>query len=237
MAAARGQQAEGSEQGGDGTRNEPGASGPPGESDAAVPAAFRQAVAALTGARLRRAVQLEPLPAPRRLAPYAHALGASVSVDDEELADGRFVLLHDPRGQEGWEGTFRVVTLARAELEPEMAGDPLLPEVTWSWLTGALDARGVVVRRPGGTVTRAGSWFFGQLGGRPPEAEIELRASWTPLAPLGLPDVAAHLGAWCDLLCQCAGLPPEPADSGEGTDPSGGPGIVPLPQRRGPRPL
>ncbi|GAA2449571.1 DUF3000 domain-containing protein [Streptomyces macrosporus] len=184
-------------------------------------------MAALEAVRPRPEVRLGPLPAPRRLAPFAYALEASVEVDGEELADGRFVLLHDPDGQDAWRGTFRVVTLARAELEPEMAADPLLPEVTWSWLTGALQARAVAYAEPGGTVTRTSSYSFGELAGPAPREEIEIRASWTPReGPAGA--VAGHLHAWCDLLCQCAGLPPE---SGEGA------AVVPLPQRRGPQPL
>ena len=59
-----------------------------------------------------------------------------------ELATGRLVLLHDPAGHEAWQGTFRVVTYVRAELEPEMASDPLLPGVGWAWLTEALDGHG-----------------------------------------------------------------------------------------------
>jgi Protein of unknown function (DUF3000) len=203
----------------------------------AVPLPFQRSVAALSGLRPRHEVRIEPVPAPRRLAPYAYALEASVVVkgpeDPEgtastELADGRFVLLHEPDGQDAWQGSFRVVTLTRAELEAEMAADPLLPEVTWSWLTGALEARAAAHGMAGGTVTRAGSHYFGGLAERAPRAEIEIRASWTPHAPLGVPDAAAHLAAWCDLLCQCAGLPPE---SGEDA------GVVPLPQRRGPQPL
>ncbi|MBB1241999.1 DUF3000 domain-containing protein [Streptomyces durbertensis] len=194
-----------------------------------LPPAFRQAVGALTAVRPRHEVRLDPLPPPRRLAPYAHAVEASVTVDDEELADGRFVLLHDPRGQEGWHGTFRVVTLARAELEAEMAADPLLPEVTWSWLTGALEARGATYEAPSGTVTRSSSHYFGDLAERAPQAEIEIRASWTaPADREPVPDTAAHLLAWCELLGQCAGLPPE---SGQHA------GVVQLPQRRGPHPL
>lgn len=193
----------------------------------AQPAAFRHAVAALDGARTRREVRIEPMPAPRRLAPFAHAVEAAIEVDGEELADGRFVLLHDPQGQEAWQGTFRVVTLARAELEAEMAADPLLPEVTWSWLTGALDAHGTPYGEAGGTVTRASSHYFGELAERPPQAEIEIRASWTPPALSGgPPDAAGHLVSWCELLCQCAGLPPEYGD-----------GVVRLPPRRGPQPL
>ncbi|HEX5566422.1 MAG TPA: DUF3000 family protein, partial [Streptomyces sp.] len=122
---------------------------------------------------------------------------------------------------------FRLVTLVRAELEPEMAADPLLPEVTWSWLTGALQARSVAYAEPGGTVTRVSSHSFGGLADRAPRTEVEVRASWTPRKDFGDASSAGHLAAWCDLLCQCAGLPPE---SGQGA------AVVPLPQRRGPQP-
>ncbi|MEU5302564.1 DUF3000 domain-containing protein [Streptomyces noursei] len=202
-----------------------------------TPIPFRQAVEALRAARLRPEIETDPTPAPKRLAPYAYALeaavverGAGPDGEDRDLADGRLVLLHQPAGDETWQGTFRVVTLARAELEPEMGADPLLPEVSWSWLTGALEARGVQYGAPSGTVTRAGSYYFGGLAAREPATQIEIRASWTPAeGPGGVPDLAAHLSAWCDLLCQVAGLPPAPVDPA----PRGG--VVALPQRRGPQ--
>ncbi|WP_107080133.1 DUF3000 domain-containing protein [Streptomyces sp. NBRC 109706] len=190
---------------------------------AGAPSAFRQAVAALAAARPRPEVTLSPLPPPRRLAPHAHALGATVTEGGEELADGRFVLLHDPAGDDSWRGDFRVVTLARADLEPDLAGDPLLPEVAWSWLMEALDARALPMHAPNGTVTRADSAFFGGLAERRGQAELELRASWTPADPA---DAGGHLLAWCGLLAQCAGLPPE---SGTAT------AVTALPRRRGPR--
>ncbi|WP_104531071.1 DUF3000 domain-containing protein [Streptomyces specialis] len=195
--------------------NDPGVAGP---------FAFREAVAALEAARPRAEVRLSPLPAPRRLAPFAHALEAAVVADREELADGRFVLLHDPAGEESWQGEFRVVTLARADLELELAADPLLPEVAWSWLTESLDLRALTYRAANGTVTRAGSSYFGGLAERPARAELELRASWTPADPA---EAAGHLLAWCGLLAQCAGLPPEAT----------GPAVTALPRRRGPRPV
>lgn len=147
------------------------------------PPTFRVAVTALSEARTRPEIRIAPLPAPRRLAPYAFALEAAVTEPEDagqELADGRFVLLHDPEGQESWQGTFRVVTLGRAELEAEIASDPLLPEVTWTWLTGALEARGAGYAEPSGTVTRSSSAFFGGLAERTAEEVLEIRASWTP---------------------------------------------------------
>ncbi|WP_129305964.1 DUF3000 domain-containing protein [Streptomyces sp. L2] len=194
---------------------------------AAAPPAFRAAVEALRSARLRPQVEVEPTPAPRRLAPFAHALEAVVVDGEQELADGRLVLLHDPAGHDAWRGTFRLVTLVRAELEPEMAADPLLPEVCWSWLTGALQLRGLTYGEPSGTVTRASSHYFGGLGERPPASQIEIRASWTPREGMGgVPDTAAHLASWCDLLAQVAGLPP--ANPGDAS-------VVTLPQRRDPQ--
>ncbi|MFC9944528.1 DUF3000 domain-containing protein [Streptomyces pratensis] len=217
MAPAQGQFSDHS----DGTDSEEGADGD------TVPLAFRSAVDALRSARLRPELEVEPTRPPQRLAPHAYAVEAAVVEGEEDLADGRLVLLHDPAGHDAWQGTFRLVTLVRAELEPEMAADPLLPEVCWSWLTGALDARGLSYGEAGGTVTRAGSHYFGELSARRPATQIEIRASWTPREGRGgVPDMAAHLVAWGDLLCQIAGLPPSgTADAG----------VVTLPQRRGPQ--
>lgn len=197
----------------------------------AVPRVFRQAVEALRAARLRPEIEVDPTPPPKRLAPFAYALEAAVVEGDEDLADGRLVLLHDPAGHDTWQGTFRLVTLVRAELEPEMAADPLLPEVCWSWLTGALEARGLSYGEASGTVTRAGSHYFGGLSDRRPATQIEIRASWTPREGAGgVPDAGAHFAAWCDLLCQIAGLPPSPSGVAETAT-----GVVSLPQRRGPQ--
>ncbi|MFI5754821.1 DUF3000 domain-containing protein [Streptomyces sp. NPDC051569] len=202
-----------------------------------VPPAFRQAVEALRTARLRPGIEIDPTPPPKRLAPHAYALEAAVVEGEDDLADGRLVLLHDPAGHDTWQGTFRLVTLVRAELEPEMAADPLLPEVCWSWLTGALEARGLSYGEASGTVTRAGSHYFGGLAERGPTTQIEIRASWTPREGRGgVPDSAAHLAAWCDLLCQIAGLPPAAPGAVPGAGDSGtGAGVVSLPQRRGPQ--
>ncbi|MGP4000301.1 DUF3000 domain-containing protein [Streptomyces sp. 8N706] len=192
-----------------------------------APLPFRQAVEALRTARLRPEMEIDPTRPPQRLAPFAYALEAAVVADGEDLTDGRLVLLHDPQGHDAWKGTFRLVTLVRAELEPEMAADPLLPEVCWSWLTGAFEARGVEYGEASGTVTLAGSHYFGGLADRAPATQIEIRASWTPREGTGgVPDTAAHLAAWCELLCQIGGLPPANGSDG---------GVVSLPQRRGPQ--
>jgi hypothetical protein len=193
-----------------------------------APVPFRAAVDALKAARLRPEIEIEPTRPPQRLAPYAYALEAAVVAEGEDLADGRLVLLHDPAGHDAWHGSFRMVTLVRAELEAEMAADPLLPDVCWSWLTGALQSRGLSYGEPSGTVTRASSHYFGGLAARPAACQIEIRASWTPREGLGgVPDTAAHLASWCDLLSQVAGLPPAgPGDAA----------VVTLPQRRGPQP-
>lgn len=184
-----------------------------------VPAEFARALAALRAAAPRPEVVLEETPAPQRLAPHAVALTADVvSPHDREteLGTGRLVLLHDPAGHEAWQGTFRLVTYVRAELEHEMASDPLLPGVGWAWLTEALDGHGATFTAASGTVTRVASESFGAIATEPASAQIEIRASWTPLDD----DFAAHLLAWCDLLCTTAGLPPAAA------------GVVPLPTRR-----
>lgn len=167
---------------------------------------FRLAVASLRGLHVRPEVHIEEAPAPQRLAPFALALSAEVVVDDDDLGTGRLVVLHDPAGQDAWEGTFRIVAFVKASLEPEMASDAFLAEVGWSWLQEALDHHGAGYRAISGTVTRVTSESFGALSDRPIEGQIELRASWTP----NRADLGAHALAWADVLTQAAGLMPLP---------------------------
>lgn len=168
------------------------------------PETFVRAVASLRAVTPRPEIALEDLDAPRRLAPFAHAIAGTVCRAGEEVATGRLILLHDPTGQDAWEGTLRLVTYVTAELEPELAADPLLPAVGWSWLTDALAAYEAEHTAIGGTVTQTTSTRFGELAGPPSAADLEIRASWTPLTE----DVSAHLEAWCALLASTAGLPP-----------------------------
>jgi hypothetical protein len=169
-----------------------------------LPESFSRAIAGLRGVRPRPEIVLEEVAAPQRLAPFSFALSAAVHRSDDEVATGRLVLLHDPDGQDAWSGTLRVVTYVAAELEPEMAGDPMLAAVGWSWLIDALDLNGARYTAAGGTVTQICSTRFGDLAGPPDTADVELRASWTPLDD----HLGAHLSAWCTLLASTAGLPP-----------------------------
>jgi hypothetical protein len=191
-------------------------------------ATFAAAVAAFTAgwdAQRRRGLVFEDVPAPRRLAPYATAIAATVQRDDNDVATGRLVLLYDPDGQEGWDGFFRLVAYVRADVEPEMAADPLLGEVGWSWLSEALDARVPGYAIPSGTVTRVITEGFGAKRDEVPLTGFELRASWSPVGPAGsgnsqaphgytgtcdldVLDLSAHIAAWCDCLSAAAGLEP-----------------------------
>ena len=113
-----------------------------------APSAFRRAVADLTAATWRPELSVEPIPAPQRIAPFAAAITADVLVGGDEVGSGRLVLLHDPAGNAAWQGTFRCVTFARAEVDPEMVTDPLMGSVGWSWLIDALAAHSAEYTAP-----------------------------------------------------------------------------------------
>ena len=183
---------------------------PPGPGTA--PEVFRAATATLLAALAeagRPGLALREVPAPRKLAPYAVAVAADVSRGDDQLASGRFIVLHDPAGQDGWRGDTRVVAFVSADVEAEMAADPSLAAVGWSWLTDSLRERGALHTAAGGTVTRTVSCRFGSLEEPDEASEVEIRASWTALPDAhGALDLGEHLHAWCDLLCATAGLPP-----------------------------
>ena len=171
---------------------------------------FTQALSDLRGARLRPEIRLTEVPAPQRIAPYAVALTAEVvgaAADEDELASGRFVLLHDPSVPDPWDGAWRAVTFARAELEPELANDPMLGAV------------GLVLadRRPGVATTsatpprraRSPAWSPRASPGCPTGRPASRWRS-APRGPRWPATSAPTCVAWSDLLCTIAGLPPLP---------------------------
>lgn len=192
----------------------------------AVPAEFRSAVASMRAALLRPEVFCEEMPAPQRIAPYAAALSADVTVDDTDIGTGRIILLHDPEGNDAWDGTFRCVAYVRCEIELDLVADPLLPEVGWTWLTDALQAHGADYTAESGTVTRVATESFGTMAEESGTAQIEIRASWTPVNDKSegdALDITSHIEAWGELLCTASGLAPVPE------------GVAVLPSRRGQR--
>lgn len=175
--------------------------------DTAPPEDFVTALLSLRDAPRNREVELEEVPPPRALAPWTAALALRTVREDHEqpLASGRLVVLHDPDGQLGWNGTFRVVAQMRAQIDPEMGGDPMLGEGVWSWARDSLDDAGAGYHDLTGTVTRELSESFGGLHLRGATLHVELRASWTPETP----QLGEHLRAWSDLLCRTSGITPQ----------------------------
>lgn len=197
---------------GGGTASPAGVTGDP-------PPPFAQAVASLRAATVRADAVVREAPAPARLAPHTYAC----TVDLGEHATGRLVYLHDPDGQPAWSGCDRLVAFARVEVEPAMAADPLLSDVVWTWLEESLDDRGAAHTALGGTVTTTASFRYGTLAHVAPQHEVELRCSWTPVAPdrsvrtigsrppaagAGV-DLEPHLVALVATLADMCGLPPD----------------------------
>ena len=148
--------------------------------------------------------ELEP---PTHIAPYAAAIDAEIDCGDGDPS-GRLILLHDPDGNDLWQGDFRCVTFAQSEVTAEMIHDPFLADVGWSWLIDALESSGARYVSESGTITTTNSTGFGTKQGEEQLSHIEIRASWTPL----LDDensLDTHLEAWQALLCQIAGIPPD----------------------------
>jgi hypothetical protein len=191
-----------------------------GSGAAGEPPEFVAAVASMRAATLRPEILCEEMPAPQRIAPYATALSADVTVEGEDVATGRIVLLHDPAGNDAWDGTFRCVAYCRAEIDHDLATDPMLTDVGWTWLIDALSGHAAPYTAVSGTVTRVATETFGTMADEAGSAQLEIRASWTPT---NAPDLAVHVEAWAELLCTAAGLEPVPD------------GVAVMPSRRGQR--
>jgi hypothetical protein len=167
---------------------------------------FDNAIAELRETAFRDDIVVREIGTPQGLAPFAIALAADVrpGEDGESVyGTGRFVLLHDPEAPDAWGGAWRIIIFAQAPLETEIGTDPLLADVTWSWLVDALDSREAVYHAASGTSTKTLSKGFGGLAVEGDSAQIELRASWTPEGPF-----RPHVEAWAELVGMLAGLPP-----------------------------
>lgn len=167
---------------------------------------FDSATAELRTTVFRDDIAVREIAAPTGLAPFAIALAADVRPDangESAYGTGRFILLHDPDEPAGWGGAWRIVIFAQAPLETEIGTDPLLADVTWSWLIDALDSRDAVYAAASGTSTKTLSKGFGGLALEGDGAQIELRASWSPEGPF-----PPHVEAWAELVGMLAGLPP-----------------------------
>lgn len=164
-------------------------------------------------ASVRSEIEIGSIRPPQRLAPYSYAIGAEVrSAQTETVAEhsdgetfGRLILLYDPQGHEAWNGLMRLVAYVQSDVDEELAADPLLPEVAWSWLTDALAERGEEVTALGGTVTATSSVRYGDISGPPRAHQLELRASWTATSS----NLAGHVESFASVLAMAAGLPPE----------------------------
>lgn len=166
---------------------------------------------------MRPEVTLEEVRAPK-VSPFAVALTGSIErvgitgilpkpngSQPPPTATGRFVVLYDPAGQSAWNGSFRVIAMVRADLDSTLGSEAMLGRVAWDWLEESLSDAGATHHTRAGTVTRVLSESFGSIDIRDDEAEIELRASWTPEDM----NLAAHLEAWSQVLCTVAGLEPQ----------------------------
>ncbi len=169
-----------------------------------APQDFQHVLRSIQGARVRSDVQTVEAPAPGRIAPFAVAINGEIIGHPGVEGSGRFVVLHDPGGQDAWEGTLRVVALVKATTDPEVGADDLWADVAWSWIADALND--VPHRALGGTVTKVSDRSFGSVADRDDAVRVEVRVSWTPLDT----DIAPHLRAWADLMAACAGVPPVP---------------------------
>lgn len=183
-----------------------------------LPREFQRAAQAMVDHAWRPELHVDRVPGPQRLAPHAAALTAELESEGETVGSARLVLLHDPEGNPAWDGTFRCVVYIRADVEAEMAADPLMTGVGWSWLQECLENNRCEFGASTGTVTVVTSESFGAMDDEQSRSEIEIRASWTPYLDEG-DGMADHLNAWSDLLCTTAGLPPLPK------------GVVMLPRR------
>lgn len=175
-----------------------------------TPTVWQLAVESVHNASIPPDIHLSEIVAPTNLAPEALAYAAEVTptsrAPQTSLGTGRFILLHDPHGNDAWQGSLRIVCFAKATLETDLGLDPFLADVTWSWLIDALENGNAEYAHASGTVTKTINTGYGELAGGGEGMELEVRASWSPHGTA----IGTHVEAWMLFLRQLAGIPPLP---------------------------
>lgn len=169
------------------------------------PAEFENLTA---GILLRDELQVVSAPSPKKLAPYGISLLGEINTE-QHFADSRVVVLYNPDGDPAWNSTARVIIFLKAEIESELADDPLILHIAWQWLEEALAKFNAKTQELSGTVTRTSAKGFGAIDEQSPST-IEIRASWSPVDTGHLEQ---HIRAWGELVCVAAGIDPEGVNS------------------------
>lgn len=168
-------------------------------------AEFSAALLSLKQTALREELSIAQLAAPQDIATHSIAFSAELKSETSEvsgkLGTGRFVLFWSPEPQENWTSNFRVVCFARSPLESDIGRESDGVDVTWDWLTSALNNSGAEHSALAGTTTRIISTGHGMMDQQSEHSEIEIRASWSPAGA----DLRKHLEAWQNLVCVMSG--------------------------------
>jgi hypothetical protein len=181
------------------------------QNDPNASATFQEALEQLRLASQREELEIQQIPAPAKISTHAVAFAAKVVSHKLDASldhgTGRFVLLYNQADEENWGGNYRVVCYSKSPLETDIGSDELIAEVAWAWLNDSLETRQADFHSVSATATRIISVGFGSLQDQGDHAELEMRASWTAIAP----DFARHFEAWQDLICMMSGQPGLPS--------------------------
>ncbi len=174
--------------------------------ETAAPPAFLAALLSLRSAEVDPRLNIQEVPPPGHLAPWAAAVQLEIAEEDSPDLSGRatLVILFDPSQSEIWGGPIRLVGQARIGVDEDQSTDPLLGEVIWATLNNSLVAAGAKPSHCVGTVTREISQTFGGLELQGSLLHADLRCSWTA----GSGDLSADLTGWAEALRENCGLLP-----------------------------
>lgn len=155
---------------------------------------------------IRQELEVAQIPSPKGLAEECIALSVNVKHENDSIdhAVSRLVFAYDSEIPEGWNSNIRVIGYAKSPIDLEMAKDEYLANLPWEWLREALVKNDAHFSHDAGTSTTILSTGHGALIGQPQHAELEIRASWSPVGE----SIQPHLIGWSEMVALLAGLPP-----------------------------